>query len=448
MSKTEAAKPNFEDEFADAVVAPDAAAQMPDEVHAEEPTEPSWFSRNYENASPEELATRYQKTYDETVSQAAFATPAPEAYEAYKRRLEERFRMAQSMADPSNAAPPLASRKRPVASAPVRPERAAFAPRFDQPRQASPVSRGMASAVVLTLLACSIGGAGGYVAANPGSMASMLSSPSAVVSNLFASLVAAAPSGSQTTLKKSAPIARFDVSDVSGPVNGPIALGISTFPVNAETPIAIRISGLPPEAYLTKGVSIANGEWMLKSAEIPKAELVVPRSTSSLLGLEVAAFDEKTGEVAAPPKQMSVALDLAAVPLPGAVPPPEQITDVQVMPVSAEPDQGFNHTTTTTGVPVPLQTVNEEALRLLTKGQMLLKNGDLISARQYFLKAHAMKLPEAAFYVGQTYDPATYTALRVAGLQPDVQLASEWYGKAAAQGVAAANDALTKLSAN
>jgi TPR repeat protein len=203
---------------------------------------------------------------------------------------------------------------------------------------------------------------------------------------------------------------------------------------------------LPPEAYLTKGVAIADGEWLVKSNEIAKAELIVPRSKTSLLGLEVAALDEKTGEEAAPPKQMNVALDLAAVPLPGAVPPPEQL-DVRVEPVSAMPDQGFNKSAETTPVPIPLQDINAEALKLLNKGQALLKNGDLIAARQFFLKAHALKLPEAAYYVGQTYDPATYNVLRVVGLQPDIQLASEWYGKAAAQGVAQANEALTKLSA-
>lgn len=457
MSTSEARKLKIEDDFSaetfsDAVVAPDAAPVVEDADVDEQPAglsrEPSWFSRTYEGASREDMAKRYQETFDETALQVPFATPSPEAYNAYKRRLEERFRTAQSLADPIYAPPPLTTRGRPTSGAPMRPTRAPFAPRMEHTRQSNSIGRGMVSAVVLTMLACGVGGAGGYFAANPGTMASALSSPTAMFSNLYASLVTAAPDTSQTTLQKTVPVARINVNDVSGPVNGPIALGISAFPVNAETPIAIRISGLPPEAYLTKGVAVAQGEWLVKSAEIARAELVVPRSTTSLLGLEVAALDEKTGQEAAPPKQMNVALDLAAVPLPGAVPPPEQL-DVKVVPVSALPDQGFNHPAEqgTMPVPVPLQTINEEAISLLAKGQMLLKNGDLIAARQYFLRAHGLKLAEAAYYVGQTYDPATFNALRVVGLQPDVQLASEWYGKAAAQGFAPANDALTKLSA-
>jgi hypothetical protein len=241
-------------------------------------------------------------------------------------------------------------------------------------------------------------------------------------------------------------------------VNGPIPLSIAAFPVNSETPISIKISGLPPDAYLTRGVHVAEGAWLVKTAELAKAELVVPKSTKANLGLEVAALDDKTGLEAAPPQQMKVALDLNAVPLPGAVPPPEQFAkqdvglpdDVRVEPVSAEPDQGFNRTTEAnapTVVPVPLQTINSEAMALVAKGRTLLKGGDLIAARQFFLKAHTLKVPEAAFYVGQTYDPTTFNALHVVGLQPDPQLAAEWYGKAAAQGVAAADEALTKLSA-
>ena len=468
MSTSEARKAIIEKEsaaetFASAAMAPDAADEAPaaiepnlpdvDDVPVDEPQagDPSWFSRTYEDASPGEMAKRYQENHGESARQAGFATPSPEAYDAYKRRLEERFRIAQMMVDPAFDAPPIASRTRQKSTAPKRPMRAPFAPRGYQTGEPTPARRGMVSAIVLTMLACGLGGAGGYVAANPGAMASMLSNPTITLSHFYASLFVAKSDVTRTALNKAAPAVRFDVSDVSGPVNGPIALGISTFPVSSESPIAIRISGLPPEAYLTKGVAVAQGEWLLKSTELAKAELVVPRSTTSLLGLEVAALDEKTGKEAGPPKQMNVALDLAAVPLPGAVPPPESIAaipvDVVVEPVSALPDQGFNHPAETKPIPVPLQTISSEAMAILAKGQTLLKGGDLIAARQYFLKAHALKLPEAAYYVGQTYDPATYEALHIIGLEPDVQLASEWYGKAAAQGVAAANDALTKLSA-
>mgnify|MGYP000937355299 CR=1 FL=1 len=453
MTASEARKSSYDPEPEFEGVEPAADEGMSDDIEPP-PRDPSWFSRTYVRLNPEDMASRYEQSLGERGNAPVFATPSPEAYEAYKRRLEERFRTAQSMADPAHgAAPlPLGNRASPKAKAPTRPVRAPFAPRAPHTRKAAPAGRGMASAVVLTLLACGVGGAGGFVAAHPSILASMVSDPRAVVSKFYAGWFAPSEQTANLTLHKAVPVARFDVSDVSGPVNGPIPLGISTFPTNAESPIAIRISGLPPEAYLTRGVALAQGQWLVKSAELAKAELVVPRSTTSQLGLEVAALDEKTGQEAAPPQIMNVALDLAAVPLPGAVPPPETLTgpqsNVQVTPVSAMPDQGFNHPAEVTPVPQPLQTANAEAQTLLAKGQALLKNGDLISARQFFLKANALKLPDAAYFVGQTYDPATYNTLHVVGLQPDAQLAAEWYGKAAAQGVAQANEALTKLGSN
>jgi hypothetical protein len=458
MSTAENRKPAHEDEAYEEINGAETPEQIEQDVQAETLTteDPSWFARTYNRLTPEEMAERYQKNYDETMAQATFGTPTPAAYDAYKRRLEERFRMAQTMGDPSHA--PLHANAG-KAAAPLRPMRVPFAPRPPVKPEKSSGRVGMFAIATVTLLACGIGGAGGYSLANPGSMASVLSGPGTVLSGLYTKFIGSGSGDDQQTLlNKSTLSARIDVNDVSGPVNGPIPLSIAAFPINSDTPISIKISGLPPDAYLTRGVHVAEGAWLLKTAELAKAELVVPKSASANLGLEVAALDDKTGLEAAPPQQMKVALDLNAVPLPGAVPPPEQFTqqdvglpvDVRVEPVSAEPDQGFNRIAsgdTPTVVPVPLQTINSETVALISKGRMLLKGGDLIAARQFFLKAHAQKVPEAAFYVGQTYDPATFNALRVVGLQPDAQLAAEWYGKAAAQGVAAANEALTKLSA-
>ena len=424
---------------------------------AEESGEPTWFVRTYEGTSPTEMAHRYHQTYDETLSQAAFATPSPQAYEAYKRRLEERFRSAQAMADPAHGAAVPIDHK---TTKPIRPTRAPFAPRAFRQSQTPPYRMGVASAMAATVLACAIGGTAGYVIAKPSAMSLSLFNPIEIATALFSGFVSGPNTQVATApLSKTTPLAKIDVKDVSGPVNGPIPLAITASALQEGSPIAIRISGLPEDAYLTKGVHVANGEWLVKSAEINAAELVVPRSSQTTLGLEVAALDERTGVVAAPPKQMNVALDLLAVPLPGAVPPPEDLTqtaaapsaDVRVEPVSALPDQGFNKTPEVvlqSGIPQPQQVIEADVLKLINKGRALLAKGDVISARQFFLKAHGMKANDAAFYVGQTYDPTVFTSLGITALQPDLNLAAEWYGKAAAQGFAPAQEALMKLGSN
>lgn len=422
---------------------------------------PSWFVRTYDGASPTEIAQRYHKTFDETLSQAAFATPSPQAYEAYKRRLEERFRTAQAVVDPAHGGPAAASHK---SRKPLRPTRMPFAPHVPRGTQPRRHRMGIAAALATTLLACVIGGTGGYLVAKPSVLASASFNPVEIATGLFSKYVTnTGVQVANTSSEKTSPLATINVRDVAGPVNGPIPLSITASATDQANPISIKISGLPQDAYLTKGVHIANGEWLIKSAEINNAELVVPRSTSSTLGLEVAALDERTGIVAAPPKQMNVVLDLSAIPLPGAVPPPENLAqntaqgpaehpiEVRVEPVSAMPNQGFNKTPgqgEQLEVPQPQQVLEADALKLISKGRSLMAKGDVISARQFFLKAHGMKANDAAFYVGQTYDPATFAALGITALEPDLNLAAEWYGKAAAQGFAPAQQALMKLGSN
>jgi TPR repeat protein len=82
---------------------------------------------------------------------------------------------------------------------------------------------------------------------------------------------------------------------------------------------------------------------------------------------------------------------------------------------------------------------------LIEKGNGLLANGDVLAARQFYLKAYGLKAPEAAYGVGQTYDPSVYKQHNIKGLAADPKTAAEWYGKAAAAGFESAQAALAHL---
>ena len=405
---------------------------------------PSWFSRTYSDQNQEDLAQRYQTERPVPLVPPA-ASPGPEAYEAYRRRLEERFKLAQKIADPAFAPlPPLPERRAadPVSAFPTRQRRTTA---MEKPLAVKSQHRlHWPQIAFLTLLACAVGGGGGFVVANPSSVKDYAAWSK---NQLLAMLPAAAPSqtkvASTDIAKKAIHSAKVSVNDIAGSINSAIPLDITALPPDESGPLALKISGLPPEAYLTKGIEITPGEWLLKAEEVAKAELVVPRSKAAELGLEVTALDSVTGESAAPSQEMRVALDLNAVPTPGVVPPPlADKSDIRIVPAAALPETGFIKAV---DVPTPLQSLNPEAVGLMNKGESLLKTGDIIAARQFFLRAYELKVTEAAYGVGRTFDPAVFAEHKVRGLSPDPAKAAEWYGKSAVSGHTESVSALERL---
>ena len=399
---------------------------------------PSWFSRTY---GEQDMAEQYRENQSQqpVVPKPVIAENTA-AYDAYRKRLEERFSAAQRLADPDfipqdNARP---------AGATAFPGRPHYSKGNELARQrpvASQKSKVMrpATIAILTLSACAIGGGGGYVTANPDVAQAGLA---------YAQSLWFTPDATVTETvitKKQVHSAKLNVRDASGAINSPIPLDIAAFAADAETPVALRISGLPPAAYLTKGVEISEGEWMLKASEIANTDLVVPHSNVPEIALQVMALEEKTGVAAAPTQNLFVALDTNALPIPGV--PPQKVDGPRIEPVAAVPNQGFNKTLLPEPVPAPLESSNPEAQSLIRKGDALMQTGDILAARQFYLRAFGLKEPVAAFGVGQTYDPAIYAKYRIKGLSADAQQAAEWYGKAAAVGHVAASDAMAALPA-
>ncbi len=402
---------------------------------------PSWFAKTYPDQNRDDLANRYQTERPTPLA----ASPGPEAYEAYRRRLEERFKLTQRVADPDYAPlPPLPEHyaTEPDSTFPSRQRRRGA---MEKPLVAKSQHRlHWPQIAFLTLLACAVGGGGGYVVANPSGVNDYVAWSK---NQLLALLPVAAPVETKTAstdiAKKIIHSAKVKVNDVAGSINSAIPLDITAVPPDESGPLALKISGLPPEAYLTKGMEVTPGEWLLKAEDVAKAELVVPRSKATELGLEVTALDSVTGELAAPSQEMRVALDLNAVPTPGVVPPQlADKSDIRIVPVAALPDTGFNKAV---DVPTPLQSLNPEAVGLLNKGELLLKTGDIIAARQFFLRAYELKVTEAAYGVGRTFDPAVFAEHKVRGLSPDPAKAAEWYGKSAVSGHSESVAALERL---
>lgn len=84
------------------------------------------------------------------------------------------------------------------------------------------------------------------------------------------------------------------------------------------------------------------------------------------------------------------------------------------------------------------------AALLLDRGNRLLAQGDIVSARQFFARAAAFDAAAAAG-MGKTYDPGFLRQIGAVGMRPDAGRATAWYRQAAASGDAEAAALLARL---
>jgi hypothetical protein len=251
--------------------------------------------------------------------------------------------------------------------------------------------------------------------------------------------------------KKTVSIAALDVNDVRGALNSMIPLMLSAQAADGADPVALKIMGVPQDAYLTAGVETTKGNWLLKPADIAGVKLVVPQSGAQQFNMEVAAVEEKTGALAAPIKAINVQLDgvtadaVPAVPLTLTGDGKSELAVANVAatiaPANAPPETAVIKLDEASAIPA----ASLEASDLISKGDGLLNSGDIASARQFYLRASAMGDAKGAYGVGRTYDPQVFAALNVQGLKPDPAKAADWYQKAVDGGVAAAKNALSGL---
>ena len=75
-------------------------------------------------------------------------------------------------------------------------------------------------------------------------------------------------------------------------------------------------------------------------------------------------------------------------------------------------------------------------------GERYRAEGNIVVARQYFLRAAHMGLASAAFKLAETYDPYELERLNAQGLNADLAEAKGWYARAAELG---AEDAKARL---
>ena len=92
--------------------------------------------------------------------------------------------------------------------------------------------------------------------------------------------------------------------------------------------------------------------------------------------------------------------------------------------------------------PAPTATMAQptQSERLFNRGERYRTEGNIVVARQYFLRAAQMGLARAAFKLAETYDPYVQERLNV---NADLAEAKRWYARAVELG---AEDAKARLA--
>ncbi len=383
--------------------------------------EPTWLARNYRSDESDFIVDQYRRRQEPAV---AVQQSEGDAYENYRHRMIERLREQVDGSGLRSQMPPLPPRP----TMPVDDIRAQ-ARHFGNTRLAGDEfpaeSSSSASRLVLFAGVAAIvaGGSIGFAMTKYDQIAQatngMLQAVASFMPSKAAPLVAV---DRETTIsKKPISIASLKVADVSGSLNSIIPLGLEAAPAFASQELALKISGLPKSAYLSAGTKISDTTWLLKNGEENGINLVVPSSDTAKFDVSVAAIETKTGELAAPVKEMTVALNDASLQIAPASAPAETLTVKD------------NQPTAPSAIPLPQvakPVLTAEVSGLLEKGDSLFKSGDLVIARQFYARAFQMGAADGATGVARTYDPAVYTQMNVQGITPDAAMAAQWYEKA------------------
>ena len=330
-------------------------------------------------------------------------------------------------------------------------------PRSKRPRERAPRTELPLKYIAAGLAAILTGGLLGYGATHYKAVAAKADE----IAGLMRPRVEAPAATDAVTIvgKKTIATATLNVSDVSGELNSMIPLMLHAEPAEAGEDLVLKLSGLPQSAYLTAGAKAEDNAWQIAAADAAGVKLVVPQTNKPSFDVAVAAFEAKSGELAAPIKEMTVAIDDASLTIAPAAALPENVmiktAEQSQALAAAEPPEQIKvveqpEALVPAEVPEPkeeqqIASVEPQAQNLLTKGDILLKSGDLGMARQFYERAFAQGSAEAALGAGKTYDPAVYAELKVHGLKPDPALAMEWYLRASAAGNTEAAAAIEDL---
>lgn len=214
----------------------------------------------------------------------------------------------------------------------------------------------------------------------------------------------------------------------------------------------VRIRGMPTAAVLSEGHSIAPGSWAIPLAVLPNLRISLPVGITGKSDVTIALV-QIDGTVLAE-AQASLVIAAAALITQDQQPAPRERSVASVgpgsSPLEASPPPAGRPPAPAASAPPPndppqLTEDQKRALTFIVRGRAQAQEGNIAAARLFFRRAADAGLAEGALALAGTYDPGELARLRVAGVQPDVAMARQWYEKARELGAKEADERLRQL---
>jgi hypothetical protein len=196
----------------------------------------------------------------------------------------------------------------------------------------------------------------------------------------------------------------------------------------------VQLRGLHPSIAPSVGYSIAPGAWAVPLFGLSELKLNIPAGVSGNSELSVSLMKEDGTPLA----EAKTTLEIAA-PVKAAAPPPSPQPPAPTPAVRPERNRAA------ADIPVLTPEDRQRAEALTKRGEGEMQSGNIVFARQFFLRSAQMGLPRAALLLAATYDPRELQRMRARGVLPDVDEARKWYERALELGAPEAKERLANL---
>ncbi len=205
----------------------------------------------------------------------------------------------------------------------------------------------------------------------------------------------------------------------------------------------VRIRGLPPAIALSEGHVIGPGAWAVPFISLPTLRISVPVGVTGKSDVTVSLVTVD-GSVLTETRASLVIANAAQLASGKTEPEPKNVASIGPA-TSALPGTGKGTTDIPKSSAPPRSEEQQRALRFVTKGNELLTEGDISTARLYYQRAIDAGLHEGALAMAETYDPSELARLGVRGLSADPEAARRWYERARQLGAPEADARLRRL---